>query len=192
MTVRRATPDDEDALVRILVRAFDADPVARFLVREDDYPRALGRVFRAFVRHMTMPHGEVWIADDAGAALWTPPGKWDVGLGTAMRMAPALVRAPGPAKLLRSGRAMQALRKNHPREPHHYLFAVGVDPARQGQGIGSELMRAVLATCDATRTAAYLEASTESSSRLYARHGFKTTSVLHMTPDAPPVWLMWR
>jgi ribosomal protein S18 acetylase RimI-like enzyme len=191
--VRRATAEDEDAIVRVLARAFEADPVARFLLREDDYPGALALVFRAFTKHMTMSHGEVWIeAGGSGTALWTPPGAWDVTVRAAARMAPSLVRATGLSRLVRGGRALQSLQRFHPREPHYYLFAIGVDPAAQGRGIGSALLHAVLDTCDKTKTAAYLEASTEDSARLYARHGFRTTRELRVTTDAPPVWLMWR
>jgi ribosomal protein S18 acetylase RimI-like enzyme len=175
------------------VRAFENDPVARFLLRKDDYPGALALMFGAFLKHMTMPHGEVWVeAQGGGTALWTPPGKWDVKLGTTLAMGPALLRAAGISRAVKSGRAMLRMQALHPREPHYYLFAIGVDPAEQGRGIGSALLHAVLRTCDQTKTAAYLEASTEGSSRLYARHGFRVTSELRMTRDCPPVWLMWR
>jgi ribosomal protein S18 acetylase RimI-like enzyme len=192
-SIRRATRGDENAIVRVLARAFREDPVARYLLRKNDYPGALEIMFGTFLRHMTMPHGEVYLeAKGGGAALWTPPGKWDVKLGTTLAMGPSLLRAAGIARAARSGRAMMRMQALHPREPHYYLFAIGVDPDRQGHGIGSALLHTVLRTCDQTKTAAYLEASTEGSSRLYARHGFSVTSELRMTPDCPPVWLMWR
>lgn len=36
----------------------------------------------------------------------------------------------------------------HPREPHWYLFGIGVGPARPGTGVGSALLRSRLDRCD--------------------------------------------
>jgi ribosomal protein S18 acetylase RimI-like enzyme len=192
VTVRKATAADEDVIVSVLVRAFDNDPVARFLLRERDYPGALDLMFRAFFRHMVIPHGEVWIDDSGGgAALWTPPGRWDVSILRTLVMGPALLRAAG-LRAVSSARGMLRMQALHPREAHYYLFAIGVDPAFQGRGIGSALLHAGLSQCDAAAESAYLEASTEGSSRLYARHGFRVTQELEVRPGAPPVWLMWR
>ncbi|HKR49987.1 MAG TPA: GNAT family N-acetyltransferase [Pseudonocardiaceae bacterium] len=81
--------------------------------------------------------------------------------------------------------------EKHPKEPHFYLFFIGIRPAWQGQGIGSALLRAVLDGCDETGTPAYLEASSERNKRLYLRHGFEVTDEIHLR-DSPPVWYMWR
>ncbi len=180
--------------MRILSRAFDADPAINYLLRQDAHrARAFELAFGAFFRHMTMPFGETWIDDGArGAALWTPPGRWDVRLGASILMTPPLVRAVGLTRIARVVRAGSSVHKLHPRAPHYYLFAIGVDPREQGKGVGSALLREVLTRCDAEKACAYLEASTPNNARLYARHGFKVTAEHRMAPDAPPMWLMWR
>ena len=194
VTVGRAGPQDHDAIVRVLVRAFDADPVANYLLRRDaGRTRAFELCFDAFLKYATMPHGETWIADGgAGAALWTPPGRWDVGLRSALAMGPSLLRAVGWSRAVRMAIAANRVHGKHPRPPHFYLFAIGVDPERQGRGIGGELLGAVLGRCDADRIPAYLEASTLDNRRFYERHGFRVTEEVTMAPDAPPMWLMWR
>jgi ribosomal protein S18 acetylase RimI-like enzyme len=186
-SVRKATRDDEAAVVRALVRAFDDDPVTRFLLRTTDYPGALALVFGAYFRRMSLPDGMAWIADDGGgAALWSPPGHTDPSLFDALLMSSPFVRAAGAARLFRSTRALRTLLSVHPKEPHHYLFAIGVDPDKQGRGIGSALLEVNQST------PAYLEASTDSSARLYARHGFQVLRELRLVPEAPPIWPMWR
>jgi GNAT superfamily N-acetyltransferase len=77
---------------------------------------------------------------------------------------------------------MNAAAKVHPREPHWYLFAVGVVPEATGQGRGSALLEPVLARCDADGVPAYLEASTADNARLYARLGFEPLDELEMLP----------
>lgn len=62
--------------------------------------------------------------------------------------------------------------RHHPEVPHWYLPLIGADPARQGQGIGSALMRHALARCDSEGAAAYLESSNPRNIPLYQRHGF--------------------
>ncbi len=205
MRVARARREDHDAIVGVLARAFDADPVANYLFRKDaGRARAFELAFGAFLKHATMPHGEVWLGapDGAdagrangpvGAALWTPPGRWDMGLATTLAMGPALVRAIGVTRLPRMAMAAGRAHSRHPHSPaHYYLFAIGVEPAHQGRGVGAALLRAVLDRCDAERVPAYLEASTRDNRRLYERHGFSVTEEVSMAPDAPPLWLMWR
>ena len=54
---------------------------------------------------------------------------------------------------------IEQMGQHHPPEPHWYLPLIGVDPARQGQGLGAALMRPVLAKCDAAGLPAYLEST---------------------------------
>ena len=81
----------------------------------------------------------------------------------------------------------------HPAEPpHFYLFAIGVDPARQGGCRGSRLIREVLERCDRDGIPAYLENSKERNLPFYERHGFATRERVDLPDGGPPVWLMWR
>jgi ribosomal protein S18 acetylase RimI-like enzyme len=191
-TLRRAVARDHHTVAAVLARAFDRDPVANYMLRHD----RLGSAFGAFFRHAVLPHGEAWLAASAetvdGVALWTPPGKWNaVGFHTLV-MGPALLAAVGATRALARAVAAQRVQQRHPQRPHWYLFAIGVEPDRQGRGVGSALLRGVLDRCDAAGEAAYLEASTETNVRLYQRHGFGLTEEFRMARDAPPVWLMWR
>ena len=188
MALRRATSDDYPTVTRVLARAFENDPVANYMMKHDHMERAFG----TFFTHAVLPHGEAWLAGDDGVALWTPPGKWSATGFHLFAMAPVLLAAVGATKLVARARAAQRVSEKHPREPHWYLFAIGVEPAMQGKGLGSKLLRGVLDRCDADKTAAYLEASTETNARLYERHGFRVTEELRVAEGAPPMWLMWR
>lgn len=191
--MRRASTEDHDTVVRVLVRAFYDDPVANYMLRGGEAKqRAFARAFGTFFRHVVLPHREAWLADEDGVALWTPPGKWNATGLHLVAMGPSLLAAVGATRALARARAAQRAQEKHPRTPHWYLFAIGVDPEKQGRGIGSSLLRVVLDRCDAEKSPAYLEASTESNARLYERHGFRVTEELVMADDAPPMWLMWR
>jgi GNAT superfamily N-acetyltransferase len=67
----------------------------------------------------------------------------------------------------------QALEVRHPAGfAHHHLAMLAVRPDRQGQGIGSALLRAHHAALDHDGIPAYLEASDLRTRRLYRAHGY--------------------
>ncbi|WP_055702916.1 GNAT family N-acetyltransferase [Streptomyces silaceus] len=81
----------------------------------------------------------------------------------------------------------------HPTDrPHQYLHLVAVHPDRQGEGLGTALVGAVLERCDREGLHAYLEASNERSRDLYARLGFSFMGTALDLPDGPRMWPMWR
>jgi len=79
---------------------------------------------------------------------------------------------------------------HHPQDPHYYLQFIGVRPGRQGTGIGSALLRAVLDRCDLEGAGVYLAAD-ERSRLLYLKHGFEATTELRL-PEGPSFFPMWR
>lgn len=80
---------------------------------------------------------------------------------------------------------------NHPQPDHHHLAFLAVQPDRQGQGVGSALLRHHHAWLDAKRMPGYLEASSELGVELYAKHGYQVRELFRL-PDGTPFWPMWR
>jgi GNAT superfamily N-acetyltransferase len=87
---------------------------------------------------------------------------------------------------------LERRRHNHVPEPHYYLSALGVEPGRQGQGVGTALMRPVLDRCDRDRIPAYLETATERNLPLYQRYGFSIVEELTLPGARVHGWLMRR
>jgi ribosomal protein S18 acetylase RimI-like enzyme len=75
---------------------------------------------------------------------------------------------------------------------HEYLWMIGVAPGRQGEGLGSALIGAVLDRCDSDGVPAYLEASSDRSRKLYERLGFELLGSPLTLPDGPQMFPMWR
>jgi GNAT superfamily N-acetyltransferase len=195
-TVRPATAADVKALATVMARAFYDDPPFGWIL-----PNPATRLERSRRFFVTVSRGEglarggidVALVDNqiAGAAIWRPPGQLASGTGEALRVLAGLVHALGR----RMGAAMAlstAMTRVHPREPHWYLFAIGVDPSRQGTGIASELLRPRLDHCDRTGLPAYLEASKPASVPLYQHFGFDPTGEMELPAGAPPLTPMWR
>ena len=192
--VRKAGADDVGAMVEVLTRAFDDDPVINWFVRQDaGREDSFRRFFEVAVRALTLPLGEVYTTSDvSGAALWAPPGTWQLGPDDVHALLPDFTAAFGDDKLERSLEGIAAMDAVHPQDPHFYLLLLGVLPELQGHGVGSALLRAVLARCDEEGLPAYLEATSPRNRSLYERHGFEVASTLTLPGGGPPVWLMWR
>ncbi len=194
MDPRRATRRDVEPLAGMLTRAFDDDPVARFMFRgERRRRRGLPRFFTIQLRHMYLGDDEVWTTDDvAGAALWGPPGKAKPGLRDLWHLSPLVPDLLGLGRALPdAGRLLAEVDRRRPEQPHWYLATLGTEPARQGQGVGSAILQPVLRRCDEEGVPAYLESSKERNLAFYGRHRFEVTGE-YQVPDGPKIWFMWR
>jgi GNAT superfamily N-acetyltransferase len=190
---RRAARPDLPAVAAVLSRAFTGDPIFTWALARTDpseqQPR-LERFFTAILDKVLLRLDLTFLADDAtGAAVWTPPDRWRFRLLDEARVAPAMLRAFGLAtpRLLRLSSTFERV---HPQEPHYYLMFLGTDPAHQKHGIGSTLLNAMLARCDAERVPAYLEASKPANVPFYRRHGFDVAHEIDL--DGVPVTTMRR
>lgn len=191
VTVAPATAHHAAPIGSVLADAFHDDPVGRWIAPDlDTRPVRLSRFFAIWAAAFTIPHGEVLKAGDVGAALWLPPGRWQVPRLVLMRQLPQLGSIFGRRTPLLL-RGLNRLEHHHPREPHWFLPLMGVTRDRQGEGIGTALLAAVLRRCDDEGTPAYLEATCERNRDLYARHGFRIQQEVRL-PDGPPLWAMWR
>jgi ribosomal protein S18 acetylase RimI-like enzyme len=76
--------------------------------------------------------------------------------------------------------------------PHFYLSVLGVEPERQGEGIGSSLMQPVLELATSAQLPAYLETATGRNVLLYERAGFAVVEELVIPGTDIHGWLMLR
>ncbi|MQA63279.1 MAG: GNAT family N-acetyltransferase [Actinophytocola sp.] len=192
-TVKKASPEQRAAVARTLARAFEDDPILTWMLHTSPgRQRILQRFFDLGLRTLWLPQDECYTTERvAGAAVWELPGQWKTGIGTRLRLLPAMTSILG-RHLPRAMRSLTVMESHHPTEPHYYLPLIGVDPDWQGQGIGSALLRPMLDRCDAEAMPAYLEASSERNRALYQRNGFVGTGEITLGKDAPPMWPMWR
>jgi len=196
LALRPATSADVKKLAAVLARAFYDDPPLIWLL--PDPATRLGRITRVFATVIgieSLRHGGVDVvcngAEIAGGAVWLPPGHWQPGFREKAQAAPhyAWTLATAWARAARYGHALEGA---HPKEPHWYLKAIGVDPAWQGRGVAGLLLRSRLQRCDQDGQGAYLEASKPEGVPLYEHYGFVRTGDLDMPAGAPVLTAMWR
>ena len=177
--VRRMAKEQIAESGAALGRAFFDDPLMTWIL--PDEKKRPGQLAWFMGQGAKYGHtwGEVYTTEGTveGDAVWLPPG--DVKL-TMMRMARnGLLLAPlkfgfGPFNRFLS--AMNELEKLHERDMaarHWYLMILGVDPPRQGQGVGGALIQPILARADADGLPCYLETTKTRNVPFYQKHGFE-------------------
>ena len=189
VTVKTVANEDEQSVaVGVLTLAFSSDPMARWSQPDPlKYLEHFPSLVQAFGGN-AFAENSGFVADSfAGAALWLPPG---VGPDEEGLMAIVNATAPEEIKNDLFG-VFDQMDKFHPKEPHWYLPLIGVDPARQGNGVGSALMKRALELCDTDGTIAYLESSNPKNIPLYERHGFKVIGEIQ-NGSSPTMYPMRR
>ena len=191
------SPADQPTAVEVLTLAFDGNPIYRTLLpAPDKRRRALDALWRALIA-TTSRYGAVdTTAETAGVACWLAPGNADLGLWqlirTGLAMPWAMMRFPPAARrrFLELVAVSDRIRRNIMPHPHWYLWALGVEPKHQGQGIGAALLTHGIARADAEELPSYLETETEPNAAFYTRRGYV---VVHDGEIAGiPLWSMLR
>ena len=121
-----------------------------------------------------------------GGAIWLPPG---VHLGAEV-LGSTLEDIPSD-RLENAMKMFEEFDECHPKEDHWYLPFIGLDPSKQGQGIGSLILKESLKQADEQGKVAYLESSNPMNMSLYERHGFETIKRIEIG-DSPPAHPMIR
>jgi ribosomal protein S18 acetylase RimI-like enzyme len=184
--VRIATRADEAAVVDVITLGFSADPMARWSFPDPHtYLTQMPALVRAFGGRALDDGSAYYVEGYAGAALWLAPGvepERDTVDTIFEAHCPAHIKADAKGVFERMG-------LYHPTEPHWYLPLIAVDPARQGQGHGSALLREALARCDRDGLLAYLESSNPRNIPLYERHGFEVKGTIQVgsSPTVTPM-----
>lgn len=190
-----ATAAELPAVVGVLTDAFAADPVQRWLFAPADDPdagrRALFDVFVSdyfWLGHLHVVHGHGALL---GAALWAPPDRNPLQGDRVEVLLARLLPHLGDELVPRLGELARA-HQHRPAEPHLYLGVLGVDPARQSQGVGGALLSPTLAECDRMGLPAHLESSNPRNEPFYERHGFRVVASYRCGDDGPPMTIMTR
>lgn len=191
--IRQAQPSETPILTRTLAAAFDNDPVAKFCIRTDAGREWAMRVGFKRALDVYQPYGLTFTANDGvGTAIWTRHDQWQLTFWQECSLIPLYMRVCGINRFMRLSRGFDTMKSHHPVERHYYLYLLGVHPDHQAQGLGSALLRVMLARCDREQMPAYLEASSPSNIPFHQRHGFRVIRKFQFGPGGPPLAAMWR
>lgn len=185
-----ARPGDWRTLGEITGEAFAEDPMMSWLMPDT---AAITATFLTLAKHVYLPRGHCYLLEDQGAAMWLGPGgKKDLPLLPTAALATHMLFRAGPKPIRRALAVDAEMIRRKPSTPHMYLFSIGVLKSARGQGLGGQLLKPVLAACDAVGLPAYLENSNPANHGFYSAHGFKRLEIFEAIKGAPPLEAMWR
>ena len=181
-------PQQSDRVLGVLTLAFAADPPTRWLFPESDGYLRHFPVFARALGGAALPRRTALASEDhAAVALWLAPD----AAPDEEALARLIEDGVAPERRADMAAVVEEMVRCHPQQPHWYLPLIGVEPARQGRGLGAALMRAGLAWSDAAGLPAYLELTNPRNRPLYERHGFEAIAEIRIG-SCPPIVPMLR
>ena len=188
--VRSADASDWMLLGDVIADAFREDPVMCWSFNHFEASRV---AMRLLARHVYLPRGECFLSEAGGGAMWLPPNtSKSMSAFRQAQLAFSVVRRAGHGAIKRALVVDEAMVRHKPKEPHAYLFTIGVAESGRGKGLGKQLMQPLLNAADRHGWPVYLENSNPSNQSFYNSFGFETLEVFQATDDAPPLEAMWR
>jgi GNAT superfamily N-acetyltransferase len=188
--IRAIERPDVQAAGEVLANAFRDYPFFEYCLGDvDNYESMAPRMFASFVR-WTILYGKAWVTSDLNAvALRQPPGTRSIGFWNALRsgLAFSFLRMDS-ATQRRFSRTTPIIAETHKRimgdRPHWHCWMMGVLPARQGTGVGRQLMRYTFEQSDRAGLPCYLETFSESSVRVHESQFYSIREAIKM-PETP-------
>lgn len=178
-TIWPLTDADAEAAAALLARAFVDEPIFAFTLPDRAARRRLcPPLFAANLRH-ACHHGEALAIGAAagqpvGVAYWVARPEPPMTAADAVAFGFAALAADwGPTLATLGGLEATAVRSlDDTPQPWRYLGAIGVEPARQGEGFGSALLGRLLADAAAAGVAVGLMTDRPENVPFYRRAGF--------------------
>ncbi len=201
-TIRLAASGKNRA-AEILTAAFLEDPLYQHLFPDTaERSSSLRRLFGAVVGY-TLKYGIVHTTSSVdGVACWLTPGNTKITFwrmlrtGLEFQRAVSRLRADARSQMLEAMAYMDEIHNQLMAGPdrgsHWYLWALGVSPPSQGQGLGAKLIQPVLTRSDLSNYFCYLETLNERNVVFYQRWGFDVSNETIVPGVELRVWSMIR
>ncbi|MEZ4279000.1 MAG: GNAT family N-acetyltransferase [Myxococcota bacterium] len=190
------TPDRRGrvALLEALALAFLDNPMNRAI--HGPSPRRRLRANRAGLRALVLdrhPRTQTRVIANengvVGGFVAIEPGGFPLA-GASLRRQVGCLIGQGARAMDQWGSVTEALRREHPIEPHWYVAVLGIVPSARRRGLGARLVEALGALASADPCPIYLESDRRESVAFYLAHGFEVWGEL--APLGVPCWRLGR
>jgi ribosomal protein S18 acetylase RimI-like enzyme len=170
-------PDQQRAAMLTLAEASANDPLLEIVAPDPAQRPKVAPWFYGFPVSYGLRYGRVWANEDASAvAVWIHPESGAMSMPKLLRA--GMWQMPlkmGMGAMSRFSKAMAVTQPFHKQVegPHWYLMNLGTRTARQGQGLGSQLVEMGTSRADQAGLPCYLETATEANIAFYRKRGFE-------------------
>jgi ribosomal protein S18 acetylase RimI-like enzyme len=168
--MRKFIEQDREKIINILVNSFEGNKSVDFVVGKSAASR---RILMEYSLANCLENGEVYISESGKScilikysdqkrkplSLWI----WDLKLA---------LQGIGISRISKVLKRESSIETVQPNEPFLYVWFIGVEPASQGKGEGSKLLKAILDLAEDKKLPVCLETSTERNFKWYENFGF--------------------
>lgn len=193
----RCDPSHVNSLARMAARAFFNDPLYKYFSPNVARRARVAEWDLSHIVQYGIQFGEVYATSSlSGCAVWLPPGETEFTeerMGeVGMLEAAGHIGAQAEQRMLKFVAESEEFHRRIATQLHWYLVILGVDPPRQGQGMGNALLAPVLARADAGNYPVYLETANPGSVAFYQKRGFTARAEAALSGGGPYLWYMVR
>jgi ribosomal protein S18 acetylase RimI-like enzyme len=194
ISIRKAEPSELDTLIRLAARAYDNEPFANWVVRQDvKRTQRMEKFFEVYFKDYGARYDHVFTTDELnGAAIWYPPEPkdcWRISTLKHLSLLHKWISISGIRNIPSLLADAEKVDRLHLEERHYFLHVIAVDPKQQGKGIGGNLLTHGLQMCDERGIPAYLETASEENVRYYQKHDFRVSEEIILSRGLK-VWCM--
>ncbi len=178
MLIRKITKKDMRVVQGTMADSFEHDPLYSYFVNDNERRKRFLTVFMHFRLLFGIKKGATRILDDgSGVAVWIPPG---------IKMRPMYLALYGGftallqcakderKRILDYVNYVDDILDRHINGEYWHLAPLCVSPERQGQGLGSALLRDGLARTSKTGLPCVVTTQTLANKAFYEKNGFTT------------------
>lgn len=171
--MREAVDKERQIVVNILSKSFDTNSSVNYLIPQNgNRERRLRRLMEYSFDYCSL-FGKVLLTNDLKAcALVVIPERERTTLKSIILSARLIFKTIGFGNLGKAVRREAAIKKLHEGPKRRYLWFIGVSPESQGRGIGTNLLKDIIADADSMNAQLYLETSVERNLSFYSKMGF--------------------
>lgn len=164
---------DRAKVIEILTRAFDQNQSINFLVIQDKYRIERIRKLITYSLNVCAAHGKILISADKKACALVMLEPKTFSLRSLFLDLSLIFNVIGFRKLFKVLKRESVIAQHHPKYPFYYIWFIGVEPFFTGRGVGSLLLKEIIADAEALKLPIYLETSTLKNLPWYAKHNFQ-------------------
>ncbi|GAB4132403.1 MAG: hypothetical protein Fur0041_03660 [Bacteroidia bacterium] len=172
--IRKATRADKEAVIHILSDSFDRNPAVNDTILSDRKRTHRIRALMDYVFETGFSRNGVFVNDrlTCTAVIYDPVESGSY-FGDFLQQLRLIHRSVGWKRLSYILHKDKRMRSYRPATPHLYLQMIGVDPADQGRGAGSEMLEFIWQLSVKENKPVYLETSAPKNVEIYIRKGYE-------------------